>query len=161
MPLKLPAPIRSLLRATSFWQDNYLLLREFKHFREIAILALVFTFLAATFEGVSIGFLLSFLQSLTNPNAKPLQTGISWVDIWILGVNTSATSRLYRVSALILLSTWIRSAFNYLANIYIEISQLHLLDRLRKQIFEQLQAVNLSFFSKTKAGELINTITTE
>ena len=136
-------------------------LREFKHFRKVAILALVFSVLAATFEGVSIGFLLSFLQSLTNPNAKPLQTGISWVDIWILGVNTSATSRLYRVSALILLSTWIRSAFNYLANIYIEISQFNLLDRLRTQIFEQLQAVSLSFFSKNKAGELINTITTE
>jgi len=98
---------------------------------------------------------------LTNPNAKPLQTGISWFDIGILGVNTSATSRLYRISALILLSTWIRSAFNYLARLYTEISPLHLLDRLRKLIFEQLQAVNLSFFSKTKAGKLINTITTE
>jgi subfamily B ATP-binding cassette protein MsbA len=79
----------------------------------------------------------------------------------ILGVNTSATSQLYRISALILLSTWIRSAFNYLASLYTEISPLHLLDRLRKVIFEQLQAVNLSFFSKTKAGKLINTIATE
>ena len=161
MSFKLPSPIRSLLKATKFWQNNYMFLREFKHFRKVALLALVFSVLAATFEGVSIGFLLSFLQSLTNPNAKPIQTGISWFDIWILGVNTSATSRLYRISALILLSTWIRSAFNYLANLYTEISQLHLLDRLRKQIFEQLQAVNLSFFSKTKTGELINTITTE
>jgi subfamily B ATP-binding cassette protein MsbA len=35
------------------------------------------------------------------------------------------------------------------------------MDRLRKQIFEQLQAVNLSFFTKIEAGELINTTTTE
>ena len=161
MSFKLPTPVRSLLKATKFWQENYLFLREFKHFRKVAILALVFSVIAATFEGVSIGFLLSFLQSLTNPNAKPIQTGISWFDISILGVNTSATSRLYRISALILLSTWIRSAFNYLANLYTEISQLHLLDLIRKQIFEQLQAVSLSFFSKTKSGELINTITTE
>lgn len=161
MPLNLPSSIRNLLRTTKFWQDNYIFLREFKHFRKVVILALVFSILAATFEGVSIGFLLSFLQSLTNPNAQPLQTGIGWFDIWVLGVNASATSRLYRISALILLSTWIRSVFNYLANLYTEISQLHLLDRLRKQIFEQLQAVSLSFFSKVKAGELINTITTE
>jgi subfamily B ATP-binding cassette protein MsbA len=161
MLFNLPTPVRGLLKATKFWQNNYMFLREFKHFRKVAILALVFSVLAATFEGVSIGFLLSFLQSLTNPNAKPLQTGISWVDIGILGVNASATSRLYRISALILLSTWIRSVFNYLAQLYTEMAQLNLLDRLRKQIFEQLQAVSLSFFSKTKAGELINTITTE
>ena len=150
-----------LMKATKFWKNNYLFLREFKYFPKVVILALVFSFLAATFEGVGIGFLLSFLQSLTNPDAAPIKTGIGWFDIGILGVNTSITSRLYRISALILLSTWIRSAFNYLANLYTEISQLHFLDRLRKQIFEQLQAVSLSFFSKTKSGELINTITTE
>ena len=161
MSFKLPTPVRSLLKATKFWQENYIFLREFKHFRKVALLALLFSVLAATFEGVSIGFLLSFLQSLTNPNAKPLQTGISWFDILILGVNTSAISRLYRISALILLSTWIRSAFNYLAGLYIDITQLNFLDLLRKQIFEQLQAVNLSFFTRTKTGEIINTITTE
>src|SRR5919199_6340103 len=161
MPFKLPVPIPSLLKATRFWQNNYLILREFRHFRKVAILALVFTFLAATFEGVGIVFLLSFLQSLTTPNANPVQTGISWFDIWVLGVNTSATSRLYRISALILLTTWTRAGFNYFASVYTELSQYNLVDRLRKQIFEQLQALSLSFFAKTRSGELINTITTE
>ena len=161
MPFKLLTPARSLLKATKFWQNNYLFLREFKYFPKVVILALVFSFLAATFEGVGIGFLLSFLQSLTNPDAAPIKTGIGWFDVWVLGVNTSATSRFYRISALIWLSTWTRALFNYLAQIYTENCQLNLMDRLRKQIFEQLQAVNLSYFATTKSGELINTITSE
>jgi subfamily B ATP-binding cassette protein MsbA len=127
----------------------------------VTVLALVFSFLAASFEGVSIGFLLSFLQSLTSPDAKPIQTGIGWVDIWVLGVNASTTSRLYRISALILLSSWIRSIFNYFSQVYIELTQLSLLERLRIQIFEQLQALSLSYFAKVKSGELINTITSQ
>ncbi|MHC5597888.1 MAG: ABC transporter transmembrane domain-containing protein, partial [Nostoc sp.] len=161
MHFKLPQPLGNFLKATSFWQENYLILQEFKHFRKIATLALIFSVLAATFEGVSIGFLLSFLQSLTTPNAQPVHTGIEWFDIWILGAKTSAINRLYRVSLLILLSTWLRVAFNYFSQVYIELSQLNLGDRLRKQIFEQLQSLSLSYFSKTRSGELINTITTE
>jgi ATP-binding cassette, subfamily B, bacterial MsbA len=161
MIFKLSAPVKILLKSTRFWQENYLFLREFKHFRKVTILALVFSILAATFEGVSIGFLFSFLQSLTSPSAKPIQTGINWFDIWILGINTSANSRLYRISALILLSSCIRSIFNYLSQLYTEIAQFNLMDRLRKQMFEQLQALNLSFFTKSKSGDLINTATTE
>lgn len=161
MRYRLPTFIRSYLKATSFWQDNYLLLREFKYFPWIAVLALVFALCAAAFEGLGLGFLLAFLQSLVNPNAEPIQTGIGWFDIWILGVNKSAISRLYRVSALILLATWIRASFNYLTNVYTELTQLNLVDRLRKRIFEQLQSLSLSYFSKTQSGELINTITSE
>ena len=161
MPFKFSTLPRTLLKATKLWQNNYLILREFKHFRKVAILALVFSFFAATFEGVGIGFLLSFLQSLTTPDAKPVQTGIGWFDIWVLGTNTSAISRLYRISALILLTTWIRACFNYLASLYTEITQLYLLDRLRRQIFEQLQSFKISYFATTRSGELINTITTE
>jgi len=161
MRYRLPTFIRSYLKATSFWQDNYLLLREFKYFPWIAALALVFALCAAAFEGLGLGFLLAFLQSLVNPNAEPIQTGIGWFDIWILGINKSAISRLYRVSALILLATWIRASFNYLTNVYTELTQLNLVDRLRKRIFEQLQSLSLSYFSKTQSGELINTITSE
>ncbi|MBW4615424.1 MAG: ABC transporter ATP-binding protein/permease [Desmonostoc vinosum HA7617-LM4] len=153
--------IYNLLKNTRFWQDNYFFLREFKYFRKVAILALVFSFLAATFEGFSIGFLLSFLQSLTTPDAKPIQIGVDWFDTWILAANTSAINRLYRISILILLSTWMRAGFNYLSHVYTEIVQLNLADRLRKQIFEQLQQLPIGYFAKTRSGELINTITTE
>jgi subfamily B ATP-binding cassette protein MsbA len=161
MLLKFPQTINNLLKSTQFWQDNYLILREIKKFRKIAISALVFSILAAAFEGVSIGFLLSFLQSLTSPNAQPVRTGIDLFDIWILGSQTSAINRLYRISLLILLSTWLRATFNYFSQVYTELSQVHLADRLRKQIFEQLQALSLSYFAQTRSGEIINTITTE
>lgn len=154
-------PIRIYLKKSGLWQENYLILREFKHFPRVVVLAFIFTFLAATFEGVGLGFLLSFIQSLTNPNGEAIKTGIQWIDIWILGANTSANSRTVRISLLILLSTWMRATFNYFAIIYIEISQVKLLERLRMQIFEQLQAFSLGYFTKTKSGEIINTITTE
>jgi subfamily B ATP-binding cassette protein MsbA len=54
-----------------------------------------------------------------------------------------------------------RAAFNYFSQIYTEFCQLYLGDRLRKQIFEQLQSLSLSYFSTTRSGEIVNTITTE
>ena len=161
MRFKLPPFIRRLLKATSFWQENSLILREFRYFPWIAILAIVFPIFAAAFEGFGLGFLLGFLQNLVSPNAEPFQTGIRWFDIWVLGINTSKMSRLYRVSTLILATTWIRAGFNYLTYIYMEVAQLKLVDRLNKQIFEQLQAVSISYFGKKNSGEIINSLTTE
>jgi ATP-binding cassette, subfamily B, bacterial MsbA len=153
--------IRNVAKQSSFWQRNRLILREFKYFRRVAILAIAFMFLAAVFEGFGIGFLLSFLQSLTAPQSAPTQTGVGWFDVWILGVQTSIVSRMIRISLLILFTTWLRGMFNYFAAVYTEIAQLNLVDRLRRQIFEQLQALNLSYFSQKRSGELINTLTTE
>jgi len=47
MRIKLSMAIRNLLKATKFWKNNYFILREFKYFRRIAVLAVVFTLLAA------------------------------------------------------------------------------------------------------------------
>ncbi|MBD2774454.1 heterocyst formation ABC transporter subunit HepA [Iningainema tapete] len=159
---QLQSLLKNIVKTTSFWRNNQLILREFKHFRKIAVLALVFSFLAATFEGVSIGFLLSFLQNLATPNAEPIRSGVGWFDTWVLAADSaSAMVRLVRISILILISTWIRAIFNYFGQVYTELGQLYLGDRLRKQIFEQLQSLPLSYFNQTRSGELINTITTE
>ncbi|MBW4418227.1 MAG: ABC transporter ATP-binding protein/permease [Myxacorys californica WJT36-NPBG1] len=153
--------LRKLLKPTAFWQNNYIILREFKYFPQLAILAIVFSLLAALLEGVGIGLLLSFLQSLTTPGTKVAKTGMGGLDALIFGTDSSATSQLYRISIVIVLTTWMRAAFSYLSAVFVERTQLKLLDRLRKRIFEQLQAVQLSYFAKTRSGELINTITTQ
>jgi len=161
MIFKLSGFIRSLLKATSFWKDNYPILREFKYFRWIAVSALFFMLLSAAFEAFGIGFLLAFLQNLIAPAARPVHTGFGWFDVWILGVNSPAIERLYRVSALILLITLLRTAFSYLGFVYSEKANQSLADRLRKRVFEQLQGLALGYFSKTRSGELINSITGE
>lgn len=161
MHIKLSTPIRNLLKATRFWKDNYLILREFKHFRRIAILAVVFTLLAAVFEGFGVGFILTLLQNLTNPNAAPIRTGLDWFDVWVLGVNASVTERLYRISAVILLTTLFRLGLKYLGRVYSHNAQFTLAYQLRLRIFEQLQALSLSYFAKTRPGNLVNSITTE
>ena len=152
---------RSILKSTSLWRDNYLILREFRHFRWIAIIAITCTLASAFFEGATVGLIASFLQGLTNPNEPPIQTGIEWLDIWFLATKASATVRIYRLSALIILLIWLRSGLNYLGLFYSQLAQCHLSDRIRKQIFEQLQSLSLRYYSTSRTGELINTITEE
>ncbi|MBD2459699.1 ABC transporter ATP-binding protein [Oscillatoria sp. FACHB-1407] len=159
--LRLPPSIQALLKATTFWKDNAILLREIKYFRRVVVLALVFTFLAAAFEGFGIGSLLAFLQSLTDPNATPVQTGIKWFDVWVLGIRTSSTERLYRISVVILLITLMRASFTYLGNLYSKIAQFKLAYHLRLRLFSQLKSLSLKYFAQIRSGELVNVITTE
>lgn len=164
MHVKLSKPVQNLLKnlvkTTKFWQENYLILREFKHFTKITVIALLFSFIAAIFEGLNVTLLAAFLQNLTTPNV-PFQTKFELLNTLLGADDPSPLNRLYRVSLLLFLSAWIRSGLNYLAQLYTEITQLTLVDRLRKQIFEKLQSVKISYFNTTKSGELINTITTE
>ena len=161
MRFKLPSAIRNFLKATQFWKDNYLLLREFKHFRTIAIAAVVTTLLSALLEGGTVGLIASFLQGLTNPEEPPVRTGIEWFDIWILATKASAASRIYRLSALILIAVWLRSGLNYFAQFYSKLAECYLADSIRKRLFDQLQSLSLSYYSKSRSGDLINSITNE
>ncbi len=150
-----------LLENFKFWRNNRLILREFKYFYKVVVLAVFFSLLSALLEGVGVSLLMSFLQSLTRPDAPAFKIGITFIDVSVLGSNESSISRLVRVSTFIVLTTWIKSICNYFGSVFIEKSQLNLMHRLRVQIFEQLQSLQLSYFLTTKSGELINTITTE
>lgn len=154
-------PIRKYLRKTSFWRDNGLIFRELKHFRWLVAIALICTIIGASLEGITVGFIASFVQGLTNPNEPPIQSGIQWFDVWFLATKAPTTERIYRLAALILLLVWLHSVFLYLGRFYSGLSALKLVGRIRKLLFEQLQSLSLSFYSKSRSGELINTITTE
>jgi ATP-binding cassette, subfamily B, bacterial MsbA len=158
---KIPIYIRKLLRATSFWQDNKVIFREFKHFRAIAIIALTCTLLAAFFEGTTVGLIASFLQVLTTPEKPPIETGIDWFDTSLLATKASPEARIYRLSAFILTAIWVRTLLNYFGLYYSRIAQSNLCDRVRTRLFEQLQSLSLSYYSTSRSGDLINSFTTE
>jgi subfamily B ATP-binding cassette protein MsbA len=161
MPLKVSQLARRLVQATSFWQNNRIIFRELKNSKRLVIATIVFSFLAAAFEGFGLGFLLAFLQNLTNPNAAPLKTGFDLFDIWVLGINASVNERLYRVSALFIVTTFTRSLLNYTAQVCNQFCETSLIDGLCKRIFEQLQSLTLTFFAKQNSGELIDILTSE
>ena len=161
MRLKLPRLVRSLIKSTEFWRENYLILREFKHFRRIAILAIAFALISAFLEGVTVGFIASFLQGLTSPEEPPIQTGLAWFDIRVLGIEAPASTRLYRLSGLLLLGMWLRAGFDYLSSVYSQKTSLSLVSCLRHRIFDQLESLRLQFYSTVNPGGLINVVGTE
>ncbi|MEL6603245.1 MAG: heterocyst formation ABC transporter subunit HepA [Cyanobacteria bacterium J06614_10] len=150
--------LKAPFKSTKFWQDNALILREFKNFRRIAVLAIVFTIIAAFFEGITVSFIASFLQGLTNPEEAPLQTGIQWFDSALLATEASPSERIYRLSILLLAGVWLRASFDYLGSVFSKKASLSLVDCLRKRIFEQFESFRLSFFSTASSGALISTL---
>lgn len=161
MKIKPPVFVRNILKQTEFWRENKLILREVKRFPKIIAVVILFSLSAGLFEIFGISFLLAFLQKLVEPNAEPFQTGIGWFDVYVLGINESSLSQLYRVSGLILLSTVLRVCFSYLSTISAEQGGIKLVNNLYKQMFEQLQALSLQFYSQVKPGEIMNTLTAE
>ena len=161
MRLKLKSLIRNLLKATKFWQDNYIILQQFKYFRGIVAIAIICTLVGAALDGVSVSLIASFLQGLTNPNKPPIQTGVVWFDVIVLATKASPSGRVYRLSGVILLVIWLRAILIYWSQLYTGLAQCHLSDRIRKLIFDQLQSLSLSYYSQINSGEPLNSITRE
>jgi subfamily B ATP-binding cassette protein MsbA len=132
----------------------------YKYWHYVA-LTVVLSFGAATFEGFSIGMLIPFLQTFADGTADSFQTGIQWVDNYILGVGDSELNRMYRICGAILLATWLRLGFGYYSSIFGIISRVRIVEDLRMRVVDRLQSVSLAFFTKARGGELINSITHE
>jgi subfamily B ATP-binding cassette protein MsbA len=125
------------------------------------VLTLIFTLLGAAFEGIGLGLLIPFIESLTTPEAEPWRSGIEWIDTNLLAVNADTTTRLFQVSGLILGSIFCRATFNYLSSVTAVKLQTHVIAKLREEVIDQVQAVSLRFFSKVRVGDILNTLTTE
>ena len=155
------ALLRKFLKSTNFWKQNYVFLREFKYFWGIALCAVIFSFLAAIFEGATIAIINSFLQALTNPEKPVVNTGFTWIDEWVFGAKASAEDRLASLGILVILLSWLRSLFSYLGPMYAKLTDAFFADRMRKSMFEQLISLSLSYYSQTRSGDLINCLNNE
>jgi subfamily B ATP-binding cassette protein MsbA len=150
-------PVRRLLRDPG----RHLLARKLWEHRWLTFLTLATTGLTAALEGIGIGLLVPFLDNLLNTGNPPFQTGWAWFDRAVLAVDGPSLDRLYRISGLLLVVMWVRVGVGYLSRVLSIRLQESILDRLRRQVIDQIQAVALSFFSTAKTGKILNTITTE
>lgn len=138
-----------------------LLLRHLKQNWGVFALTVFFALAGALFEGVGLGLLIPFIESLTQPDAEPFRTGIGFVDEYVLMTDADTATRLYWVSGLIMASIAIRCVLNYLSSVMSTILTQNIVADLRREIIGQVQAVSLRFFSKVKTGDILNTLTTE
>lgn len=116
--------------------------------------------MAALFEGMGLGLLIPFLQSL-DPSAKLFRTGWAWVDQYLLGIGAPPSERMFRICGVILIATWLRSGLSYLAVAAGTEVRARIVADVRMRIIDQLQAVSLRFFSKIRSGDIISGVTNE
>ena len=155
------AYLRSLIKVTSFWNENHVFLREFKYFWGVAVLAIIFSFLGAFFEGAALAVINAFLQVLTSPDKPSVKLGIDWLNLWAIGNQSNTGDRLSRLGFLVILLSWLRSLFAYLGPVYAKLTDASFADRMRKTMFEQLISLSLGYYSQTRSGDLVNSLNSE
>ena len=141
--------------------EKHIVFCSFRKYWYLIALTILFSLFAALFEGLSIGLLVPFLRSISETSAGSFSTGIAWIDHWVLAANAPQLERLYRICGIILIATWARSGFGYLASTYGMIARATVIEDLRMRIIDQLSAVSIRFFSRTRSGEIISTLTNE
>lgn len=145
----------------SRFQNYDFVLHELGHLKRLAILAIICSILVSVLDGLGIGLLLTFLQSLTSPEAEGVRTGVDWIDIRILGAGMPQNQQLLRIALITLLVTWLRASVDFLQAILTGTVEITLLDRLRRRVFEQLCAFRLDYFSDIRSGNLVSLLTND
>jgi subfamily B ATP-binding cassette protein MsbA len=120
---------KNIVRNSKFWRHNYIFLREFKYFWLIALLAIVLSILGAVFEGIAVGIINLFLQSITSTSSS--QTGTGWIDTFIIGVQSNPIERLNKLGLLVIVAAFLRSMFSYGATVFALSTEFELLLKLK------------------------------
>lgn len=148
------------MNGTSSSQNLRLLAPSFRRYWHFIALAILLSFVAAITEGFSVGMLIPFLQTISESGSS-FSTGIEWIDVYMLGVDAPLIERMYRICGVILLATWLRAVATYFAGVYSTEARVRIIEHLRMRVIDQLQEVALSFFSKRRGGDLLNSILNE
>jgi subfamily B ATP-binding cassette protein MsbA len=141
-------------------RDVRTLLPSFRKYWKLIALTFALSLGAALFEGLSIGMLIPFLQTFTE-DGKTFQTGVRWVDTYLLGAEASTVGRMYRICGLILVSTLARSGLQYLSSVFKIISRARIIQDLRQRVANRLTSVAPAFYATTRTGEILNSVTNE
>ena len=155
--------LKILLRR-QFWRTDegtQLMLRQLWAHKRLFALAVMLSGFSAALDGVGLGLLVPFLDSLLSPQAKAFATGWAWIDTHLLRVEAPVMIRLYWFSTLILGVILLRGLLGYLANQFSIRLQESILHRLRCEVINQLQAVSLRFYAQRRTGDLLNVLTAE
>jgi len=145
--------------SSSAKSDLRILAPSFRRYAGLIALTSVCALFSSLFEGLSIGLLIPFLQTLDDPTS--VGTGIEWLDSFLLGSGRSVVEQLYVICGFILLATVLRSVLGYAAAVLATISRVRIVEDLRMRIIDQLQSVSLSFFSGKRGGDLLNSLMNE
>ena len=141
-------------------RDLRTLLPSFQKYWVPVALTLGFSVASAVFEGLSVGMLVPFLQTFTE-DGQMFQTGVEWIDTYVLGAEASKVGRMYRICGLILVSTLCRSGLSYLSSVYKVISRARIVQDLRQRVTTRLTEVALAYYATTSTGKIMNSVTNE
>ena len=140
--------------------DVQILLPSFRKYWHLLAITAGLSISSAVFEGFSIGMLIPFLQTFSD-SGDTFQTGVRWVDVYLLGTEASTLNRMYRICGLILLATWIRAVLGYFSSLYMVKARARIVQNLRERVLKQLSNVSLAFYTTVRGGDLMNTVTNE
>jgi len=137
--------------------DLRLLYPSFRKYGHYIGITVVVSILASISEGVSVGMVIPFLQTFTEDAAG----GLGWMDTYLFGGESDSMTRMYVIFGFILMATWFSSICSYYADVYGAKSRARVIEDLRLRVVDQLQSVALQYYSKSKGGELLNTVLNE